>query len=349
MLGSLFIHAVNIHQGGGGSLLTAIMRSVAPEWKTSFFLDSRFPLQDLESPAWSVKRFKPSIWQRLIAERKLAAEVSAKDHVLCLGNLPPIFRLSGHVIVFIHNKYLIDEVNLNFPLKVKLRIRVERIWLSWKLNNADEFIVQTGTMKRLLASKIKKNIPIKVMPFVGHADGYRRKIETPWIGGGRFNFLYVASGESHKNHRKLIEAWVLLANEGVFPSLGLTLDVVAFPELWDWIQKEMACSRLCIMNVGKIPSEEVKKLYEQAGALIYPSNFESLGLPLIEARQIGLPVLAAELDYVRDVVDPEQTFDAESALSIARAVKRFLCVDESELPLQDAKEFLRNITAQSYQ
>jgi hypothetical protein len=47
---------------------------------------------------------------------------------------------------------------------------------------------------------------------------------------------------------------------------------------------------------------------------------------------------------VRDVLDPEQTFDPESPLSIARAVKRFLGLNESPLPLLDATHFLKNIT-----
>jgi len=61
---------------------------------------------------------------------------------------------------------------------------------------------------------------------------------------------------------------------------------------------------------------------------------------LIEARQAGLPVLAAELDHVRDVIDPEQTFDPESSVSIARAVKRHMAIKESALHLLTAKEFL---------
>jgi hypothetical protein len=53
--------------------------------------------------------------------------------------------------------------------------------------------------------------------------------------------------------------------------------------------------------------------------------------------------MAPELDYVREVLDPKQTFDPESPVSIARAVKRFLGVDENPLPLLDAKRFLAEI------
>jgi glycosyltransferase involved in cell wall biosynthesis len=70
---------------------------------------------------------------------------------------------------------------------------------------------------------------------------------------------------------------------------------------------------------------------------------ESFGLPLIEARQAGLPILASELDYVRDVVDPEQTFDPDSPMSIARAVKRFLGVEVTPIPLLSASQFLESV------
>jgi len=53
-----------------------------------------------------------------------------------------------------------------------------------------------------------------------------------------------------------------------------------------------------------------------------------------------LSVLAAELDYVRDVLDPEQTFDPDSAVSIVRAVKRHLGVVETPLKIVDATSFL---------
>ncbi len=59
-------------------------------------------------------------------------------------------------------------------------------------------------------------------------------------------------------------------------------------------------------------------------ALIFPSKTESLGLPLIEAASAGLPIIASELDFVRDVCVPNETFDPYSSTSISRAVKRLL-------------------------
>lgn len=210
--------------------------------------------------------------------------------------------------------------------------------------NADEFVVQTPSMGNLLEARTKQRVPVRVLPYTANRGGYGRTLRSSEIQKDkRFDFLYVASGEPHKNHRQLIEAWCLLAKEGLFPSLRLTLDRERFVGLCSWIEQKTDQYRLHVKSLGTLPHEQVLQLYGQAGALIYPSTFESFGLPLIEARQAGLAVLAPELDYVRDVLDPEQTFDPASAVSIARAVKRFLGAEEPPLPLLDAAQFMASI------
>jgi len=140
-----------------------------------------------------------------------------------------------------------------------------------------------------------------------------------------------------------MEAWSLLADEGIYPVLRLTLDENRFAGLWSEIEAKRIRQGLKVENIGVQSHQGMLKQYAEADALIYPSTFESFGLPLIEARQANLPVLAPELDYVRDVLDPEQTFDPESPVSIARAVKRFMGIEESVLPVQDAKGFLAQL------
>jgi hypothetical protein len=61
---------------------------------------------------------------------------------------------------------------------------------------------------------------------------------------------------------------------------------------------------------------------------------------LIEAHNINLPIIAAELDYVRDMVHPVETFDPKSPRSIARAVKRFLGNQEPSLQVISANQFI---------
>jgi hypothetical protein len=53
--------------------------------------------------------------------------------------------------------------------------------------------------------------------------------------------------------------------------------------------------------------------------------------------------LASELDFVRDVIEPVETFDPDSPTSIARAVKRFLGKVDPPIPIGSAKEFLYEV------
>ena len=345
MASKLYLHATNVHQGGGRFLLDSLIQALPSTKQAVLLLDYRFPLPDGMAPSAEVRRVSPSILQRFRAERWLARQTTSDDVVLCFGNLPPLFRCSGHTVVFIQNRYLLDRVSLGgFPARGCLRIAMERLWLSCKLANADEVVVQTPSMRNLLEVRSKGRVRVHVWPFTANQISYTRKMQAGDIQREtQCDFVFVASGETHKNHKVLVEAWCLLAKQGVFPSLKLTLDRTHFPELCSWIEQRVSQYRLRVKNVGNLNHDQVKKLYRQVRALIFPSSLESFGLPLVEARQAGLAVLAPELDYVRDVLDPEQTFDPSSSCSIARAVKRFIGKSEPALPLLEAADFLDRV------
>jgi glycosyltransferase involved in cell wall biosynthesis len=340
--GTVFIQATNISQGGGRSLLDALMSALPFNYSVIAQLDTRMPLIN-SSADLTIRWVKPTLLGRLCAEWWLVKNVNHNDLVLCFGSLPPLFKLKGKSVVYVQNRFLVEEISLaGIPLKVKLRLAFERRWLRWRAANADEFIVQTPTMKTLISqSGYLNGKAVHVRPFVAETHGYQRAFCANKNYCNRdYDFIYVASGESHKNHRQLIEAWCLLAEQSLYPSLCLTLCHDTSKELCAWIDDKKDKYHLKITNVGNISHLQALKLYNHACALIYTSSLESFGLPLIEATEAGLPILASELDYVRDIIDPVETFDSYSPLSIARAVKRYLGVKEAKLELTDASSFL---------
>ena len=331
-----------MHQGGGKILLTTLLK-VAGDGL--FLLADKRLLASYSLKNIKFRAVKPSVLSRFFSEIYLYMIANTGDTVLCFGNLPPLFRLRSHAVVFVQNRYLIDKISLgSFPVRVRLRLMAERFLLKMLMTHANEFIVQTATMKCLLGKVTKGAVPIKILPFVANKSGYTRNYVKPSSKKiCLYDFIYVASGEPHKNHENLLKAWSILGRENIFPSLYLTIDEHKFISLKIKIDKLRMEERLKIINAGNMDHYEILEIYKQSKAMIYPSKFESFGLPLIEARQAGLAVLASELDYVRDILDPEVVFDPESPLSIARAVKRFMAVDEAELQLQEANEFLASI------
>jgi glycosyltransferase involved in cell wall biosynthesis len=345
----IYIHATNVHQGGGRALLAPLLEALPDSPEICALLDNRMQTPYGMRKSIRIKRVQPTVVGRLRAEQWLANNVKPGDLAICFGNLPPLFKLRGRTVVFLQNRYLTDDMCLKeFPPIIRARIVMERLWVSSRVANVDEFVVQTPTMKRLLETKIKSSVLIRILPFIADPSGYSRRtmLEGKLKKNGS-EFLYVSSGEPHKNHLKILDAWRLLAEEGIFPSLRLTLDEVRFQSLCREIGQIRERYGLKVTNMGLLSHGDVLALYVKVDALIFPSNFESFGLPLIEARQAGLPILAAELDYVRDVLDPEQSFNPESPISIARAVKRFIGIDEVSLPLLDAKGFFEQIVGKA--
>lgn len=344
----LFIHAPNIHQGGGRTLLEILVFSGFSEGKALLVADSRMTFSKEVPDDYFIKWVDPTVSERFKAELWLKREVRREDVVLCLGSLPPLFRLPAYTTVFVQNRYLIDDDELkDFPRRTQLRLSVERQWLRRNSRYADAFVVQTPAMCRsMLASGFAADEQITILPFTEESGGNNVPIGTEGkkrATSPNADFLYVASGEPHKNHRRLIDAWGILADEGIFPSLSLTLDPRFNGELLQWMAKRVESHSLKINNLGVQEKDKLFELYKTSTAMIYPSLFESFGLPLIEAKKMGLPVIASELDYVRDILDPEQAFDPSSSTSIARAVKRFMGCPEAPLKIFSGREFLGHI------
>lgn len=330
---TLVIHAPNIHLGGGRTLLLALLSTLRQPAVVQ--LDERFePLPDL-APGVQVIRVAASLVGRLQAERRLQLLCRSGDVLICFGNLPPLFRSSARVFVYLQNRYLTSSRPLaGLPWSARLRIRIERLWLCHRLRNAT-LLVQTETMLQEVRenfgceANVVPFLPREVQPSAG---------QLPVL----YDYLYVASGEPHKNHRRLLQAWILLANRGFRPSLCLTLDTQRDAALCAWVERLVRQHGLRVAN-NPVPPSQISELYAQCGALIYPSLFESFGLPLLEARRVGMPILAAERDYVRDVVTPVVSFDPESALSIARAVMRYEGWGEEPAMPGDAASFLERL------
>ncbi len=332
------LYAPNIHQGGGRSLLLPILLALENEVDIALVLDERMRLPEGFKFTGTIFRVHATLFSRLKFEWQLRKLIVSDSLLLCMGNLPPLFAHAGRQIVFVQNRYLIESLPLaDFPLSVRLRIQLERWWLRSRIRYVQQFIVQTRTMKKLLDSALGANAT--VLPFSAltetDADLSDREVQ--------YDFLYVATGEPHKNHRVLIEAWIKLADKGEFPSLCLTLDVQRFPELCNWIEQAIKCYELKVVMRGECSHEVILGLYRSSRAMIYPSLLESFGLPLIEAVLQGLPILAADADYVSDIINIEACFDAESPQSVADAVSKFSFQKASlKVNLLSADEFLSN-------
>ena len=334
----IFINASNIHVGGGKVILNDFI-SATKYFNTIdfiFYVDSRFEFKDFKQSNIFFeiieKRQRPFVW--FFIENK----VKNNDIAIYLTNIPPILKHKCKTILIQSNRFVIDFFPLSgFSIKTKIRISAEKFLFYINKNNADFIVVQSESMSSILQTKgINKN---KIFIIAYKKMDEEQKITNGYHQRQNDTFLYVSSGQPHKNHNNLIEAWCLLSKDRIYPKLILTIDENT--SLHNYIVKQADNYGLNIEIKPNLERKELLNLYSKSTALIYPSFFESYGLPLVEANHYKLPTIASELDYVRDILDPVETFDPHSAKSICRSVKRFLKVNGEKTAIYEPVDFIK--------
>ena len=338
----LIIHAPGIHVGGGVVLLKEFF-SVKYLGDVCINLDERADKVLRVPNGIEVHSIPHSIMGRLNAEIYLKRISKKNDIVLCFHGLPPLLPVLGNVVVFVQNRHHLESKSLSqFALNTRIRVTLERFICRLFKTRVHEYIVQTQSMKNSLMKWHGGSPVIKIMPLMKKLEKSENKSKLE----NKFDFVYVADGEFHKNHHHLISALKLLAEEEIFPSLCLTLSK-RHEDIMNKIDVEIANHDLKISNIGEVSHDEIINLYRSSTALIFPSTIESFGLPLLEASQLSLPIIASEKDFVRDVCTPVQTFDPQSPISISRAIKRFLKITQQTQQIYTSSEFLNKLSLEN--
>ena len=338
----LIVYAPNVCVGGGLVLLKTLVRGWPDDLNFFAFLDQRISGSLVLPRNSKIHWVKPTIWGRISAELTLFKASTHKDVILHKNSLPPLLKSKGKTVLFMQNVLLIASGELSgYPLRQALRLRIERLICYVFRRRVDEYIVQTNSVKISLEDWYKHRNPydkpkITVFPFMENIKETKKKCKKERFN---FDFIFVADGLAHKNHATLFAAWTELADEGISPVLAVTVhpsdtELAAQVEI-------LKKGGIDLINIGWLPHHELLQKYFESKALIYPSLYESFGMPLVEASALGLPILASEMDYVYDVCDPAGTFDPRSSRSIARAVKKHLGVKHSYEIIRSSESFVQ--------
>lgn len=109
---------------------------------------------------------------------------------------------------------------------------------------------------------------------------------------GEKYFLAVSSMDPRKNFIRLIQAFNMVPGYKLKIAGGVNrvFKDTAFTENVDGIE-----------FLGRVNDEQLRKLYRNAEAFIFPSLYEGFGLPPIEAMAFGCPVLASDIPVLHEV------------------------------------------------
>ena len=307
----ILIDGLFINKGGGAVLLQYLIDKLMEHPKSSdffFLLDPRFDIPPALTSNYLVIPNKMSERIRFYKQRR-----NDFSRVFCFANTPPPVKLKVPVYTYHHNQKLLDVANQPI-MKRNWRMYLKYFFIKMYNSNTDYYVVQTPHMvKEFLKTGLKDAAHCLTIPFY-NADKYKTGATT-YDSRPANQFAFVSTPSPQKNYPTLLDAWEYLHLLGHTPGLHITIDETA-PVLLARID-EMKAKGIQIFNYSYIDPRE---LYFKYRYLVCPSITESFGLPLIEAVESGMKVLAPELPYVYDVIQPSLTFDAMDKVSIANAV-----------------------------
>ncbi|SHK39260.1 Glycosyltransferase involved in cell wall bisynthesis [Fibrobacter sp. UWT2] len=162
----------------------------------------------------------------------------------------------------------------------------------------------------------------------------------------RNGLLFVGSLEPRKNFKNLVKALEILDKKGIQVTLSMT-----GPKGWknssenSLLQNSPVATN--IQHLGFVSDDELRNLYANSAAVIFPSVYEGFGLPVLEALNYKTPVLTTKGSVMEEIAeDCGIYFDAKDPESIAQTIEAFL--NEPQDFLSD-KEDKRKAILEKYQ
>lgn len=168
----------------------------------------------------------------------------------------------------------------------------------------------------------------------------------------RFNLpekyiLTVGTWEPRKNLARLLQAWRALRMDGKLG--GYKLVMVGMK---GWLCGEIEqkfrnqAGQRGVMSIGYVPRTCLPAIYRGASAFIYPSIYEGLGLPPLEALACGIPVAAARAGAIPEVLgEAALYFDPSKTREIAEAINAVIIREELAAQLlRKGREQIKDFT-----
>ena len=234
-------------------------------------------------------------------------------------------RSSIPVVVSFH-----DLLYFSHPELMQTKLFTEPV--KWMERRAAKTSTRVMTISEYSASMIRKYFSypddrIDVIPLAGRVNALGDASYGP-----RASDLFLAVGQRspYKNLETVVRAWAHIPPESR-PRLVVTgshgddplAPIVAEHSLEQWVELK-----------SWIPVEELHELFGTATALIDSTLASGFSMPTLEAMSVGLPVLLADTEVLREVgADAADYFTAGSPVDLARAVTALYSTPERRAAL----------------
>jgi glycosyltransferase involved in cell wall biosynthesis len=244
---------------------------------------------------------------------------------------PPIRRQQPHRLGIVY-----DLIPLLFADHYFKDDRVRRHYLdALRVMRQSDHLFAISRASRLDAIRHAAVDPRRVHCIYGDIDHVKRElmarpaaatVAVPGRHGLRRPYaIFIGGDDWRKNLLTMIRAFALF--HSVHPDRQLAVVCKLEPaRIAELVEAAAAAGlpREAVVFTGMVSTEDLIGLVRHAELLVFPSLYEGLGLPVLEAYGCGTPAVASAGSSLAELVPPELACDPEDPRSIAAAMARLV-------------------------
>lgn len=328
-----------------------LIKQAVPDAK-HIFSDLRVPYDASLADVPSLQIQNQLLLDQLLSEysQSPANEVTFLILSLFIDQVCSVFPSTGKKILLFY-----DLIPLQYSERYGLLTSYHNYLARYKtIFEADTIL----TISQTVADDVALNLGISPAKIV-NIDGapIERSMHTPKKPDTKLSerFVLMPSGNDiRKNNIRAVQGFEAYAHASQANDLALvltsTFDTATRHELEAYSPK--------VIFTGNVSEEELSWLYEHAEALLFVPEYEGLGLPILEAAEVGKPIVCSNLTVFNEISptafyysDPFDPFSIAEALSnalngtdLAAKVKEYPAILKKYTWIHTAEKALQAIT-----
>lgn len=330
---NILVYDIAASEGGALSVLHEFY-SKCVEDKSNFFVfilsTPVFPSTD-NIKVLNFKWIKKSWLHRLFFDYFKANLLVSKykiDKIISLQNII-VPNVNCTQTVLVHNcfpfvKYKFSPIN---ETSLWLYKHIISYFIKKSIKHADRVIVQTKWMKNACIEKCHVNSNKVIIEKASVDLKLIRSFNKKSLKLKQF--FFPATPLSYKNHWVIVKACKLLESQGISNySIGFTFlgnENSYANSILEYCKK----NNLPIEFKGSVKREELFEYYSKS-VLIFPSLVETVGLPLLEAKESGCPIIVADTEFAREVLSGYSSvifFGETDYIGLSNIIKYYIGVN----------------------
>ncbi len=209
-------------------------------------------------------------------------------------------------------------------------------WLEWIGKTADGYMAISKTVRDQAKNMMKEKLPTNDFDkrwfdyfYLGSEldlvdDTAIRNVVSSIFSDSLPVYLMVSTIEPRKNHKYLLDAFDELWNHGQRIVLCVVGAVGWKSESFlERVENHPELNKHLFM-LNDLNDTELEYAYKHSRALVFSSKEEGFGLPIVEAMQRGLPVMASDISVFREIgKDYCAYFELDDHRSLCKLITKF--------------------------